>query len=87
MNNFVHIGFGNFVAVDKIRGIYTINTNPIKTKVALAKDLGTIEDLTKGKATKSVLMMNDGTIVLSGINPKTLIKRIQCPDFSDEDEE
>lgn len=87
MNKFVHIGFGNFVAIDKIRGIYTINTSPIKNKVSLAKDLGTVEDLTKSKATKSVIVMNDGTIVLSAINPKTLIKRIQGVDFDDEDEE
>lgn len=84
MKNFLHVGYGNYVAVAKIRGIYQVDTNPVKLKIGVAKQNNTLEDLTKGKKTRSAIMMIDGTIVLSCLNTSTLIDRINNISSTDE---
>ena len=76
MKSFVQIGFGNFVSAEKITGLYSIDTKPIKDKIAKGKELGIVTDLTRDKKTKTLIILNDGTLVLSAISAATLMKRI-----------
>lgn len=77
MIKFVHVGFGNYVSVANINGIYAFNTKPLKEKVENAKINNMVEDVARGKKTRTVLTLVDGTMVLSAINSKTLVARIQ----------
>jgi regulator of extracellular matrix RemA (YlzA/DUF370 family) len=41
-----------------------------------ARKQGNLIDATQGRKTKSVLFMDDGRLVISGLGPETLAKRV-----------
>ncbi len=77
MNKLIHIGFGNIVNADKIVAIVDPDSSPIRRLVQNAKDNGTAIDATRGRRTKSVLIMENSEIVLSALLPETIALRAQ----------
>ncbi len=75
----IHIGFGNIVNTSKIIAIVGPDSAPIKRMVQRAKEQGTAIDATQGRRTKSVLVMENGQIVLSALLPETIAGRAQIP--------
>ncbi|NDL66896.1 DUF370 domain-containing protein [Anaerotalea alkaliphila] len=76
-NQFVNIGFGSFVATDKIVSIVKPEAAPIKRMVQHAKETQMLVDATAGRRTRAVLVMNDGHVVISGIQVETIINRFE----------
>ena len=76
----VQIGFGNSVVVDRIIGIFSVDTNPVKKMISDSKNMGFVIDLTKDKKTKSAILMDNDYIILSPINHTTLVNRINRDD-------
>lgn len=77
----VQIGFGNSVLIDRIIGVFTVDTNPIKKMIADSKNIGFVIDLTKDKKTKTAILMDNDYIVLSPINHETIIGRINREEY------
>ncbi len=75
----IHIGFGNIVNTAKIISIVSPESAPIKRMVQRAKEQGTAIDATQGRRTKSVLVMENGQVVLSALLPETIAGRAQAP--------
>lgn len=75
MGQFINIGFGNVVNIDKIVGIIKPEAAPIKRMVQTSKDNGTAIDATCGRKTKAVLVMESGQVVLSALLPETISGR------------
>lgn len=73
--NFVNIGLGNYISYDKISAIVAPESAPIKRLVQEAKDKGTAIDATFGRRTRAVVVMDSGQVVLSSIQPETIIGR------------
>ena len=73
---FVNIGFGNMVNIDKVDTIVSPDAAPVKRMVQSAKDNGSAIDATCGRKTKSVLVMENRTIVLSSLLPETIVSRL-----------
>lgn len=73
--NTINIGLGNFIAADRVIAIVSPDSAPIKRMVQEAKDRGTAIDSTYGRRTRSVLIMDSGQIVLSSIQPETIVDR------------
>ncbi|MBE5866873.1 MAG: DUF370 domain-containing protein [Lachnospiraceae bacterium] len=73
----IHIGFGNIVNTSKIVAIVSPDSAPIKRMVQRAKEEGTAIDATQGRRTKSVLVMENGQVVLSALLPETIAGRAQ----------
>lgn len=73
----IHIGFGNIVNTSKIIAIVSPESAPIKRMVQRAKEQGTAIDATQGRRTKSVLVMENGQVVLSALLPETVAGRAQ----------
>ena len=73
--NFVNIGLGNYISYDKISAIVAPESAPIKRLVQEAKDKGTAIDATFGRRTRAVVVMDSGQVVLSSIQPDTIIGR------------
>ncbi len=71
---FVNIGYGNMVNTDKIYSIVGSEAAPVKRMVQAAKDNGMAIDGTCGHKTKSVLVMENNSIVLSAQLPETIVK-------------
>lgn len=74
----IHIGFGNIVNTAKIIAIVSPESAPIKRMVQRAKEQGTAIDATQGRRTKSVLVMENGQVVLSALLPETIAGRAQA---------
>lgn len=78
MEKLIHIGFGNIVNTAKIITIVSPDSAPIKRLVQNAKEAGTVIDATQGRRTKSVMVMENGQIVLSALLPETIAGRAQA---------
>lgn len=76
MNKLINVGFGNVVNSSKIIGIISPDAAPIKRMVQSAKDTGVAIDATCGRKTKSVIVMENGNLVLSSLLPDTITNRV-----------
>lgn len=77
MNDIINLGFGNAVMVSRIISIVSPKSLPIKRLKEEARSSGKLIDATAGRQTRSILIMDSGHIVLSAIQPQTLIRRIK----------
>ena len=72
----VHIGFGNIVAMNKVLAIISPGSAPIKRQVQASRNQGMLIDLTNGRKTKAVMVMDSGHVVLAAIAPETIAGRL-----------
>jgi extracellular matrix regulatory protein A len=72
----VHIGFGNILAVNRVIAIVSPSSAPTKRMVQEAKEKGNIIDMTSGRRTKAVLVLDSGHVVLAAIAPETIAGRV-----------
>ena len=73
----LNIGFGNMVAAGRIIAVVSPDSAPVKRLVQEARDVGRLVDGTAGRRTRAVLMMDDGHVVLSAVQPETIAGRLQ----------
>ena len=72
----VHIGFGSVVAVNRVMAIVAPDSAPVRRMVQQARSEGKVIDLTYGRKTKSVVVMDNGYLVLAAIHPETIVGRL-----------
>jgi hypothetical protein len=72
----IHVGFGNFMAVNKVVAICTPGSAPIQRMVREGKKKGTIIDITSGRRTKAAVFTDVGNIVLVAITPEAVAGRV-----------
>lgn len=72
----IHVGFGNVLAVNRVIAIVAPNSAPTKRLIQKSKDENRTIDLTSGRRTKAVLIMDTGHIVLAAITPETITGRV-----------
>ena len=72
----VNIGYGTIIAVDRIIAVVAPESAPIKRIVQEAKDLKNLIDATYGRRTRSVIIMDNSTVVLSAVQPETITNRV-----------
>ena len=75
MNQLVNIGFGNVVNFDQVTAIINPDSAPAKRLVQRAKEEERLIDATQGRRTKAVMIMENNKIVLSSLQPDTLVGR------------
>lgn len=75
--NLISIGLGNFVPYERISAIVAPDSAPVKRIVQEAKDKSICIDATYGRRTRAVLVLDNGQVVLSSIQPETLVGRNQ----------
>jgi regulator of extracellular matrix RemA (YlzA/DUF370 family) len=72
----VHVGFGNIVALNRALAIMSPDSAPIKRIIQEARDNNTLIDLTYGRKTKSVIVLDSGHLVLAALQPETIAGRV-----------
>jgi extracellular matrix regulatory protein A len=72
----VHVGFGNILAIDKVLAIVSPGSAPIKRMIQAGKSKRLLIDLTSGRKTKAVIIMESGHIVLVALNAETIASRV-----------
>lgn len=80
----VNIGFGNMVNAQRTVAVVSPESAPIKRMIQEAREKGVLIDASFGRKTKTVLVMDSGHVVLSGIMPETIGSRMST---EDEDEQ
>ncbi len=70
----IGIGFGSYIAAEKIVTVLTPDSAPIKRMIADARERGLLIDASFGRSTKSVLLMNSNHVVLASLSPDELLK-------------
>lgn len=72
----LHIGFGNVVAANRILGIVSPSSSPSKRLIRESYEKGVIIDMTHGRKTKAVIILDSGHVVLAAITPETVAGRL-----------
>ena len=72
----VNIGYGTIIAVDRIIAVVAPESAPIKRIVQEAKELKNLIGATYGRRTRSVIIMDNSTVVLSAVQPETITNRV-----------
>lgn len=73
----ISVGLGNFVTLENINAVTPPESAPIKRAIKTAKETDNLIDATLGRQTRSALFMTNGSIVLSSINPQTIVDRLK----------
>lgn len=73
---FINIGFGNIVQADRILAIISPDAAPTKRMIQEAKQKMLAIDATTGRKTRAVIIMDTGHIILSAVQPETVISRL-----------
>ena len=72
---FAHIGMNHIVQTTRVLCVMKPTTKTSKRYIDRAKERGQFIDATLGRHYRSILLLDDGTIVASCIKPLTLMKR------------
>ncbi len=78
------VGFENYIPVNRITGIYAFTSSRLKQEVANRRKkpeiyTAPLYDCTKGRTIKTVIVLDDGSYVLSATQSSTLAKRLNNP--------
>jgi hypothetical protein len=72
----VHVGFGGVVAANRILAILDPNSQPVRRMVRQAKRDGVAIDMTYGRKTRTVIVLDTGHIITAAIQPETIVGRL-----------
>jgi regulator of extracellular matrix RemA (YlzA/DUF370 family) len=73
--NLLNIGFGNTVVAERVVAIVSPNSAPMKRLKDEARDEKRLVDVTHGRKTRSIIIMDSNHIVLSAIQAETISQR------------
>jgi len=80
-NSLLNIGFGNFVVISRVVGIYSPTSAPMRRVREDARAEGRLIDATQGRKTRSIVITDSNHVILSAIQAETIGQR-----FTQEDE-
>ena len=80
----LNVGFGNTVIVQKIVAVINTGSSPARKLKEAAKMEGRLVDVTEGRRTRSILVMESNHVILSSVQPDTISQRMQAlqPDYN-----
>ena len=76
MAKMVNVGFTNMVSADRIIAIMTPDAAQTKRAISRAKEEGKFLDASHGRRTRSVIVMDSGHVIFSGLLPLTIGDRV-----------
>jgi regulator of extracellular matrix RemA (YlzA/DUF370 family) len=74
-NRMINVGFGNTVVANRILAIVKPNSSPMKKLKDEAKSNNRLIDVTEGRRTRSILILDSNHVVLSSVQRETLTQR------------
>ena len=74
----INVGYYNYVASERIVSIMAPTSKPTRNLIREARKEGRVLDLTMGKRTRSVIVMDSNHFVLAASLPKTIVDRLQA---------
>lgn len=75
MNNFINIGMSNILNISRVLFITTPSGTTARRYQERAKEANMYHDARMGRKFKSLIVLDDGTVIASCITPRTLMRR------------
>lgn len=72
----LNIGYRNVVAAPRVVSVVSPQSAPMKRLREQAEKRGKLIDATQGRRTRSILILDTDHIVLSAVNPETILARL-----------
>lgn len=82
----VHVGFGNMIVAERIVAIIHPTSAPVKRLKEEAREAGRLIDATKGRKTRAIIVTDSNHVLLSAIQPETIVNRVYEGDSADDEE-
>ena len=85
---FISVGFGNLVCADRVVALASPDSSPVKRLIQDAKDDGRVIDVSCGRKTRAVLVLDSDHVILSALQTETIAARLRddAVDESDTDD-
>ncbi len=80
----LNIGFGNNVVSSRVVAIVNPSSSPMRRLREDAREQNMLIDATQGRKTRSILIMDSRHIVLSAIQPETIVQRLKLLEAKNE---
>ncbi len=80
----IDVGYGNMIASERIVAVCSPESAPIKRLISEAKENGYILDVTCGKKTKSVIVLDNDTVVLCSYTSQKVYSRVSGEEYEGE---
>ncbi len=74
---FINIGFGNAVSSQRVIAVIASDSAPVKRMIQEARETGRLIDGTAGRKTRTVIQMDSDHVVLSALQPETIVGRLK----------
>jgi regulator of extracellular matrix RemA (YlzA/DUF370 family) len=71
----INVGFGNAVPANRVLAVVNPKSSPIKKLKDEARDQNRLIDVTEGRRTRSVIILDSNHVVLSSVQPETITMR------------
>ena len=75
-NRMINIGFGNAVVAGRVLTVVNPKSSPIKKLKDEAKAQKKLIDVTEGRKTRSIIILDSNHVILSPVQPETLTQRL-----------
>lgn len=72
----VNVGFGNAVTVSRILAVVHPGSSPIRKLKDDARSEKKLVDVTEGRRTRAIIILDSGHLVLSSVQPETISQRL-----------
>ena len=72
----VNIGFGNAVKVNRILAVVNPGSSPIRKLKEEARKEKKLIDVTEGRRTRAIIVLDTGHLMLSSVQPETISQRL-----------
>ena len=72
----LNVGFGNTVIARRVVAVINTGSSPARKLKELAKNNGKLIDVTEGRRTRSIIVLDSDHVVLSSVQTETLGQRM-----------
>jgi len=72
----INVGFGNAVKVNRILAVVNPGSSPIRKLKDEARREKKLIDVTEGRRTRAILLLDSGHLFLSSVQPETISQRL-----------
>ena len=74
----IHVGFDNHLSLNRVISVASPGSAPVKRMVQRGKDEHRYIDLTSGRRTKAVVVLDNDWVALLAITPETFAGRVEA---------
>jgi len=75
-NRLINVGFGNAVKVNRILAVVNPGSSPIRKLKDDVRREKKLIDVTEGRRTRAILILDSGHLILSSVQPETISQRL-----------